>query len=187
MYNTPVYSKLVQILEKASGLGVAEYTSRWLTSRIGMSDSGWTPRDWLAEAGEEGEKGNTIGFSSSARDLARFGLMVLAGGRWQDVDILGDPTYLAEARTPSQTHNPSYGLLWWLNGHPGPVKADGTRGGELVPSAPDDLFAAQGALGRKVYIVPSMELVVTRIGDQPPARDFNTELWRLLMAAAPAP
>ena len=56
--------------------------------------------------------------------------------------------------------------------------------GPLIPTAPDDTVAAQGALGRKLYVTPSLGLVVTRLGDRP-ASDFNTELWRLLMAAAP--
>jgi CubicO group peptidase (beta-lactamase class C family) len=183
LYNTPVSSKIVQILERASGLEVDEYTRQWLTDPIGMSDSRWTARSWIEEAGAG--DGNTIGFSSSARDLARFGLLVLADGRWNRHDVLADPDYLSEALTSSQTHNPAYGLLWWLNGKPrlGP---GGKLLGQLVETAPSDLVAAQGALGRKVYVVPSLGLVVTRIGDEPPAKDFGVDLWRRLMAAAPA-
>jgi hypothetical protein len=46
-------------------------------------------------------------------------------------------------------------------------------------------------MGRKIYVVPSLDLVVTRLGDEPPkasrpeGSDFNEELWRRLMAAAP--
>ena len=175
LYNTPIYAKTVQIVEKASGLSVDEYTKRWLTDRIGMRDSKWTPRTWVDEpaaiaAGSR--EGNTIGFSTSARDTARFGLMILAGGRWKDEDVLGDPRYLAEAFASSQSHNPSYGLLWWLNG-----KAKSPQGGKivdgpLIPTAPPELVVAQGDLGRKIYVVPSLDLVVTRLGDEP-AKDFN--------------
>jgi hypothetical protein len=48
--------------------------------------------------------------------------------------------------------------------------------------------AAQGALGRKVYVVKSLGLVAVRIGGNAQEKgepDFNTEFWRLLMAAAP--
>ncbi|HEX2466051.1 MAG TPA: serine hydrolase, partial [Thermoanaerobaculia bacterium] len=128
--------------------------------------------------------GNTIGFSTSARDAARFGLMILAGGCWKNEDVLGDPRYLAEAFASSQSHNPSYGLLWWLNGKAKSPQGGKIADGPMIPTAPSDLVAAQGALGRKVYVVPSLDLVVTRLGDEP-AKDFNFGLWRLLSAAAP--
>jgi len=182
MYNTTVYSRLVQVLERASGLSVHEYTRQWLTDRVGMRDSRWTPRPWATEPGAG--DANTIGFSSSARDLARFGLLVLAGGSWNREDVLGDGRYLAEAFAPSQPHNPSYGLLWWLNGQANTMSRGSKVAGPLIPTAPADLVSAQGALTRRVYVVPSLELVVTRIGDQP-AGDFDDELWRRLVAAAP--
>ena len=53
--------------------------------------------------------------------------------------------------------------------------------GGLVPSAPADLYAGYGALGRKVYIAPSRKLVVTRLGDAPGQR-FDDEFWRLRQA-----
>ncbi len=83
--------------------------------------------------------------------------------------------------------NPAYGLLWWLNRLPvgrsmrGEETVDATS---LIPSAPAYLFAAQGALGRKLYVVPSLDLVVTRLGDRPEA-EFNEKLWERLIAAAP--
>jgi CubicO group peptidase (beta-lactamase class C family) len=184
MYNTPVYSKLVQVLEKASGLTVHEYTKQWLTDRIGMRDTRWTPRPWMGQPGAGDGEGNTIGLSTSARDLARFGILVSAGGMWEGQDVLGDPKYLAEAFTPAQSHNPSYGLLWWLNGKASTVAGGEVKAGPLIPTAPPDLVAAQGALGRRLDLVPSLDLVVARLGDEP-ARGFGVELWRRLMAAAP--
>lgn len=182
MYNTNVYSRLVPVLEAATGLDIATITSRWLTERIGMRESRWGERGWLAP----GQDANRIGFQTTARDLARFGLLMAAKGRWQGADVLGDPDYLPEALSPSQSFNEAYGLLWWLNG--GTRKMAGTspevREGPLVASAPADLYAAQGALGRKLYVVPSLDLVVTRLGDQPEAA-FNDELWRRLLSAAP--
>jgi hypothetical protein len=55
-------------------------------------------------------------------------------------------------------------------------------------SDPDKLAAAFGALGRKCYIVPSLGLVVTRLGDSPETTGkprFDNEFWRLLMEATP--
>ncbi len=182
MYNTPIYGRLLPVLEAASGLTVHEITSQWLTARIGMSDSDWGARSWMPA----GRGAASMGFRSSARDLARFGLMVLAEGMWRGEDVVGDPDYFREALVASQPYNDSYGLLWWLNG--GATHNEGRnpemQDGPLITSAPHDLVAALGGLGRKIYIVPSLRLVVTRIGDAPEAA-FDNEFWRRLMIAAP--
>lgn len=181
-YNTNVYSRTVDVLVAASGLEIEELTREWLTEPVGMSDSGWGPRPWV----RGGDDANRIGFRTTARDLARFGLLVLADGAWQGRDLIGDAGYLAESLSPSQPMNPAYGLLWWLNGQASWLRLGSGEpvDGPLIPSAPKDTVAAQGALGRKLFVTPSLDLVVTRLGDQPEP-DFNEQLWRRLMAAAP--
>ncbi len=178
-YNTNVYSRLVGVIEQASGLDVHTYTSRWLTGPTGMSHSRWVDRNWLPP----GMDANRLGLQTNARDLARFGLLMLADGMWQGKPLLTDARFLAESVSPSQSMNPAYGNLWWLNGQPLNV-GQSRRPQGLIPVAPSDLYAAQGALGRKLYVVPSMNLVVVRLGADP-GTNFNDELWKRLMAAAP--
>ena len=195
MYNTNAYSQLVPVLEAATGLSVDASTSQWLTAPTGMTRSSWEPRRWV----RPGADANRVGFRTTARDLARLGILVQSGGRWNGQDLLGDSTFLTESLRPSQDLNPSYGLLWWLNGGSrvlgrwvssgaprptGSAVAEEPFLGMLIPTAPDDLVAAQGALGRKLYIVPSLDLIVTRLGDRPETA-FNAELWRRVMAASP--
>ena len=62
--------------------------------------------------------------------------------------------------------------------------------GPLISSAPHDLVGAFGALGRKCYVVPSLDLVVVRLGDTPEQQGqkrFDQEFWRLLMLAKTSP
>jgi len=76
--------------------------------------------------------------------------------------------------------------LWWLNGHDG-LRPTGAKAGKLAPSAPDDMVAALGALGRKVYVVRSLGLVVTRTGDNSDQKGepgFDDAFWTVLMKAA---
>ena len=184
MYNTPVYSRMVTILEKVTGMDVDAYTSQWLTSRVGMHDSRW----WTRSEEFRVSWANVIGFVTTARDLARFGLLMRARGHWAGEDLLHNPDYFERMLCPSTVANPSYGFLWWLNGGDRWVMGrhnTEAREGPLVPTAPDDLFAGLGSLGRKVYVVPSLELVVTRLGDEPPDEAFSNEIWKLLMKAVP--
>ena len=178
-YNTKAYSMLVAVLEAVSGKDINSLTRSWLTGPLGMNESDWRPRTWLSGAADA----NSLGFVTSARDLARFGDLMLREGRWPEQAPLADRDYLRAAIRPSQTLNPAYGYLWWLNGFPlsGPR---GARAPSLVPAAPSDLYAAQGALGRKLYVVPSLELVAVRLGDRHD-EDFNQQFWLKLMAALP--
>jgi CubicO group peptidase (beta-lactamase class C family) len=109
------YKKMIPILEAATGLNIQTLTHEWLLAPIGMNDSRWTPRHWAADIALAAP----IGFAASARDAARFGLLVLAGGKWGGVQLVGESA-VAELLESSQEFNPSYGLLWWLNGKNGP-------------------------------------------------------------------
>ena len=180
-YNTPAYHMLMRVVEVAAEQTRDVLTRQWFTDKLAMKNSGWTARPWAsADIG--------VGFSTTARDLARFGLMIQAGGRWQSDTLLKDSTYLSQMLTPSQSMNPAYGFLWWLNGQAfalAPGASAPRSEGALIESAPADLVAMQGALDRKLYIVPSLGLVIARLGSSGDAEgvSFNTAFWRALMAA----
>jgi CubicO group peptidase (beta-lactamase class C family) len=177
-YNTKAFKKLIAVLEAVTGVGIDEYTATMLYAPTGMRDTSWQ-QDKL---------------SCSARDMARFGLMVLAGGQWDGQVLLEDPDYFAAMLDSSQELNAAYGYLWWLNGKDSWVLPDDTTGaGPIIPSAPADLVSAQGFGDKKIYVVPSMHLVLVRHGDaagetfEETLSGFDDTLWQLLMAAAPAP
>ncbi len=185
-YNTTAYSHSIHVTAAAAGKSPNELTAEWLIGPLGMKHSKWVERG----AGlftPNIKDTNVFGFATTNRDLARVGLMVLADGKWEDQIIIADTQYLYDATHPSQSINPSYGYLWWLNGQKifrrgaGKTAFDGPRN----PNAPDDLIAGLGALGRKLYVVPSMGLVITRLGNQPPDAGFDRKFWRLLMDASP--
>ncbi len=181
LYNTPAYHNVMRVVEAATGRDRNDLTREWITDELGMRHSSWTVRAWSDPA---------IGaaFSTTARDLARFGLMIQAGGRWRDERIFRDDAFLEEMLSPSQALNPSYGYLWWLNGQDfalSPGNPAPRSDGPLIPSAPPDLVAMLGALDRKLYIVPSLDLVVARLGDSGAAdgQSFNAAFWEALMRA----
>ena len=181
-YNTPAYHHLLRIIAGAANQSREVVTSDWLTGRIGMRDSGWAPRPWT-------DADIAVGFVTTPRDLARFGLLVQARGAWDGTAVVEDARAVDEATRPSQDLNPAYGYLWWLNGQSFRLGAAGAsrNDGPLIASAPPDLVAAQGALDKKLYVVPSLDLVVTRLGDRGSidGSSFNDAFWDLLIQAAP--
>ena len=181
LYNTPAYHFLMRVVSAATKKPRDVLTQEWLTEPLGMTNSSWPPRPW---AGSD----IAVGFSTTARDLARFGLLIQAGGRWDKEIIFRDTEFIEAMMTPAQDINPSYGYLWWLNGQEfslGVTPQAVRRDGPLVPSAPGDLVAMQGALDRKLYLVPSLNLIVTRLGSAGSAggQSFNEAFWKALMKA----
>ncbi len=92
---------------------------------------------------------------ASARDWARLGQLMLNGGEINGVRLVS-PQWIATATSPNGSENdPAYGYQFWLN-----------RGGERLRwnLIPEDAFAAQGNRQQYVMIIPSLQLVVVRLG-----------------------
>jgi CubicO group peptidase (beta-lactamase class C family) len=176
-YNSTAYARVLMCVSAAAKMDRNDLTKQWLTGPIGMADSRWSQRPALAAV--DGK--NSVGFTTTARDLARFGLLILNNGDWNRQTIIKDKQFLHDALHPSQELNPSYGYLWWLNGQPQVMRGRQLVRGPLVPTAPPDLVAALGAFQRKLYVVPSQDLVVTRLGDN--CLPLDARLWQLLSAA----
>jgi len=124
-------------------------------------------------------------YFSNARSVARFGLLNLNEGVWDETPILSDENYFYEMTNTSQSHNLSYGYLWWLNGKSSyrlPFELQESSG-PLVPNAPADMYAGLGKDDQKMYIVPSENLVVVRLGDNAEGESlsgpssFDNDLW----------
>ncbi|MEC7566391.1 MAG: serine hydrolase [Planctomycetota bacterium] len=159
-YNTTAYAHARTCVVKAANMTENELTDKWLTGPLGMKDSRWVPRPF---AGKTGSISNQYGFATTARDLARFGLLMLANGDWDGSAVLEDKEFIKAATKPSQNLNKTYGYLWWLS----PGKG---------------MYSAKGRLVRRLYVIPGQKLVIVRLGDQP-KMDFDGEFLRLLRAA----
>lgn len=157
-YNTPVYRMLLRIIELASRQSINKYTVRKLAAPLGMSASSWD-----CPPGPNGGT-NCTWYRSCLRDMSRFGLLILRDGRWEGRQLINS-RYVKEATSTSQKLNEAYGYLWWLNGKSSFVLAGGNSGqGRIWPDCPKDAIGALGAQDKKIYVVPSLDLVVARHG-----------------------
>lgn len=186
-YNTNAYHRLELVLTQKTGKTIDQLT-RMLFDPIGAGASAWSPRPFQKDA-----KGVPINaLEMSARDMARVGLLVQADGAWNGTRLVPS-AYLGTALATSQTLNPSYGFLWWLNGKSSYVLPPSTpKQGMLMPSAPIDLVAALGAADQKIYVSRAANLVVVRQGKSAGAgaqalSGFDDELWKRLLAAKKSP
>lgn len=174
-YHNGPYTLLDGVIEGATGSTLNAYCNDKIEAQTGM-DGLFIPVDY-----------NNV-YYSIARDMARFGLLILNEGNWDGTNVLSDATYYNEMVNPSQDLNKSYGYLWWLNGKesymlPG---SEVIFPGACVPNAPPDMFAALGKNGQLINVVPSQNLVLIRMGDNPGGLDglvsniFNNVVWDYL-------
>ncbi len=157
-YNTAAYHLLFHLLARATGERFESYAGRRLLDPLGMTATSWITNEGVGAAGRATNYYSAV---STARDLARFGGLILEAGGG-----LISPGMVTALTTPSQALNPSYGLLWWTNSRPG-LDAAGQGWGPRFPNAPGDTVAALGAGGQAVMVVPSRRLIVVRQGGSP--------------------
>lgn len=134
---------IVQQTIKKRGEDYLSFPQRALLDRIGV-------RKMVLETDPFGNiffTGNNYG---TARDWARVGLLYLGDGVWQGKRILPEG-FVDFVRTPAPAwKRPVYGGLFWLN----------VTGQWNLPK---DTYYMSGE-GAKVFVVPSMKLVVVRMG-----------------------
>ncbi len=92
---------------------------------------------------------------ASARDWARIGQLMLNGGTINGRRIVREDWVSRATTTNSSENNRAYGYQWWLN-----------RGNEELRWAniPADAYAAQGNRQQYLMVIPSLDLLIVRLG-----------------------
>jgi CubicO group peptidase (beta-lactamase class C family) len=139
---------LSMIIEKASGKSLSDYASEKIWKPLGAEH----PALWSLDKSNGIEKAYCC-FNSTATDFARIGQLVLDSGQFNHVRVVSK-SYLAMATQPAtylkDENNDScyyYGFQFWLLTH---------KGNKVV--------YARGILGQYIFIIPSLNAVVVRLG-----------------------
>jgi len=169
-YHNAPYTLLEQVVVKATGQTYNQYFSAKIRNEIGMNGL-WVKSGY-----------NNI-YLSNARSMARFGLMVLAGGNWNGKEIIKDKRYFIDMLVTSQELNKSYGYLWWLNGKESYMlpSLQIKFAGYLFTNAPSDVVCALGKNGQGLFVSFKNNLIVVRMGEVPDVNElpflFFNEMW----------
>ena len=139
---------LALIVEKASGKSVSDYASEKLWKPLGAEH----PALWSVDRPEGIEKAYCC-FNSTATDFARIGQMVLDSGQFNNQQIISKE-YLKQATVPANWLKGEerdsldyYGYQFWMLTHKG-----------------HKIIYARGILGQYIFIIPSLNAVVVRLG-----------------------
>lgn len=161
---TPFYI-LSWIFVEVFEINPISYLNQHLYSPLGVTQGEWSTVDIIYP-------NLSFGASYPALDWLQIGIMLMNGGMLNGTEIIPD-NLMDQLLTGSEV-NPAYGLTFWLNRPGNRPKLSTMDIPELSKSQdterlisdimPDDLFMMAGAFGQKLYICPSLNLVIVRFG-----------------------
>ncbi|MEJ8823719.1 serine hydrolase [Variovorax humicola] len=134
------YTDINPILASATlgadaGMPLQNYAEQKLFKPMGMSHYAWERAD------DKGLVSSGWGLRLRAIDMAKLGMLVLSGGRWDGQQLVSQATM----RTlTAPTSAPWYGMYWWLN--------------DIVPTEPE--VHAMGFKGQFIVALPERNAVV---------------------------
>jgi CubicO group peptidase (beta-lactamase class C family) len=143
LYNNYNPLLLGMVVERATGMTVSDYMAAGLWQPLGAE------RDatWNLDSERSGFEKMESGLNATATDYARFGLLFLHDGVWNDTGIVsGDWVDAATTAHATTAGGSSYGYFWWV---------DAERPGR---------FYALGNFGQYIYVAPDADAVVVRFG-----------------------
>ena len=139
-YNTGALALVSAIIRKATGRPLDEFARENLFEPLGITAVEWERYKVDTDAGG--------GLRLRPRDMAKIGQLVLAGGRWNDRQIVSKE-WIETSTAPKikATDGQSYGYLWWL-------------GRSLLNGRQVQWVGALGRGGQSIRIVPELDLIV---------------------------
>lgn len=114
---------------------------------------------------EPDASGTYVGSSymfATPRDWAKFGMLILKDGVWNDERMLPEG-WVNYSSTLTPGSDGKYGAHFWLN-----------KGGSRMPDVSEDVIIMSGFQGQRVFIMPTHKIVIVRLGlDQEEKFNFN--------------
>lgn len=171
-YSSAPVDLLSQIIEKVTGKTQRDFFNQEIGAAIGGQEVTWP--SYQGHTGSSGGPG--LGARYTARELARVAYLLLQKGIWnegngpkqivsaQQVSMLSQPAeflknstfrtsvFVKDPRAPNY-----YGYLFWTN----------RTQQALGPKVPKDTFFMSGLGKQACWIIPSLDMVIVRIGLKP--------------------
>jgi CubicO group peptidase (beta-lactamase class C family) len=133
-YNTDAVNVLAQIIEKASGVKFDKYVHEHLFKPLEIENYLW-----------ENETGGIVnagfGLHLRAQDLAKIGLLMLNGGKWDGIQILDSEWIERSGSALSNGGDYGYGYLFWKH-------------------KTDKSYMMHGLGGQRCVIMPKYNMVI---------------------------
>ncbi len=170
------FNTLLTIFERQTGQRFFEELDRAIAEPVGMQDFEPTDGEYLVET--EVSEHPAYPLRISARDLARYGQLILDRGSWAGRQVI--PAAWVDLSTRAHTTfgedggytggfrpGAGFGLMWWV--YPAGCQPESRPSLNAL-----DLVAAQGSGGHLMLIVPELDLVLVH---RAPTDDGDRVSW----------
>lgn len=177
-YSSPSPHVASIVLRHVTGMELQDYIDARLAKPMGWGDWAYCLHRGDYVMPHANGAGST---ALHATDALRFGYCLLRNGKWNDQQLV-PPDYLALCNQPIK-YNPHC---------PFTLQFENNSDGH-VPGAPKDAFYKSGAGGFGLFVVPSLDLVIYKLGGnnnqydptltglpQPPVTDTTRDSWKPL-------
>ena len=162
LYNSGLTNVLGEIIRKATAKRADVFAAEYLFSPLGITEYEWQklPNNVLYTSGD---------LKLRPRDMAKLGELYLHKGSWNGVQIISEEWVEASTKSFISTSpnwvNGYYGYKWWLYTYE-------------VNSEQIEFFTASGWGGQKIYVFPSLDMVVVTTAGyyDEPQLEFHIEL-----------
>ena len=135
---------LSNIISKTTGQNYGDFAKATLLDPLSISKYEWNSR-------EINRKDRPDQIYLRPRDMAKFGMLFLNEGKWNNQQIISKAWVDASFQPKTTLGGLDYGFLWWIR--------NGT-----IKDVKTSIYSASGNGGQFIYIIPALNMVVAMTG-----------------------
>ena len=170
-YSTGDPALLSVVLQSVTGKTALEYAREVLFTPLGMTGVLWS-------SDSKGRTNTYAGLQATVREFSKFGFLYLRRGKWDGKQIVPESWVDFTTRAANPCHD-QYRYLWHLNlplrlGEQDPQCAGFLQCDPVgFANLPANGFYAIGVAGQLIIVLPSADIVITRVAQD----DLGGEYW----------
>jgi CubicO group peptidase (beta-lactamase class C family) len=173
-YSTGDPMLLSRVIQRATGMTAFEFAKQNLFKPLNITNIEW-------QQDRDGYTSTAWGLYTTVRDYAKFGYLFLNKGRWEGRQIV--PEQWVEKSTQTDTSVKmwdAYGYLWHVNL---PYRLQWTKSPVPSDSIPSDGYMAEGVLGQYIFIIPSKDILIVRVGNDKTGGKWVVEFLTMVLGS----
>lgn len=176
-YNSVGTLMLSAIVQKRTGEKLIDYLNPRLFQPLGIEDPCW-------EETKDGISYGGWGLYLKTEDLAKTGLLLLQGGKWNDKQLIPENWVDEMSRMQTESAPAGINLIQLAEDSTSEIDPDWIQGyGYQMWMCRNNAFRADGAFGQFIIVLPELNSVVAMTANTKRMQDELNYVWEYLLPA----